>query len=189
MFMPAELTSAESRAKQALQSMAARIVEEAAHQQLPLTDIEKKMLNFSESIGDPSQIEVADQFDVQCDDAEYEGMIAGLIRQAYSTDKEQGRGNVWEDWLEGLRDQDCYLLVMVEQAGLKLSTSPQVGMRVPTSVKSWLPSNRDLYMLVAAGAICLLGLYFLLHIHGDWWRLLVFVAAPLLIWLIGKIYK
>ena len=59
--------------------MAARIVEEAAHQQLPLTDIEKKMLNFSESIGDPSQIEVADQFDVQCDDAEYEGMIAGLI--------------------------------------------------------------------------------------------------------------
>jgi len=112
-----------STERDAKEFLAAEIVKEAARQGRPLTDIEQKMLYFSESgWTPPNMAEVAYTFDKECDAQEYERKIASLARSARKHAGKAGAA-VWSDAVRRLEAGDHYLLVMVDQAGESASNA------------------------------------------------------------------
>jgi hypothetical protein len=92
------------------------LVREAARQGRPLTDIERKMLYFSETGWTPDDMaEVAETFDREYDQAKYERKIAELAKAARIQMGEDG--SAWSGAVKRLAEGDHYLLVMIGQAG------------------------------------------------------------------------
>jgi len=118
------MTSAEifHSAREAKEFLISKIVEQAQCDGVSLSDLERKMLYFSETGWTlPSIGSISEEFDRVCDQDEYEEKIVALIKGAY---KEILRdpGNGYEKWWSAirlLRKQDHYILVMVNQAGLR----------------------------------------------------------------------
>jgi len=72
------------RAEQAKEFLISQIVEESVRERVPLSEIERKMLYFTESEETlPDIYEVNDQFEREYDSSEYEKKIANLLRNAY----------------------------------------------------------------------------------------------------------
>ena len=66
-------------AREAKEFLVARIAEEAQREGVPLSEVERKMLYFTETAWTlPDIMEVNDQFDREYDAAEYEKKIADL---------------------------------------------------------------------------------------------------------------
>ena len=98
----------------AKQFIIARVLSEADAEQVTLSEVEKKMLQFTE-VGPslPDIYEVQAEFERDCDSDEYEAKIAGLLRRARERDEQgSGRDQDWKDALDALKDEDHYLLVM-----------------------------------------------------------------------------
>jgi hypothetical protein len=94
--------------------LAGQIVEEAARTGILLSDVERKMLYFSETGRTLLDIrEVSLQFDREYDEGEYERKIGGLAGglQARMRDEEKTR---WESAIDRLSRRDHYLLVLVD---------------------------------------------------------------------------
>jgi hypothetical protein len=97
-----------------------RVIAEADLEHIPLLDVERRMLAFSES--DPSFTEdirgINDEFERSCNDDEYEDKITQLLKNARARDGEStpNREQEWKDALEALRKQDHYILVMAAAA-------------------------------------------------------------------------
>lgn len=104
--------------RDAKEFLAEALVREAARQGCPLTDIERKMLYFSETGWTPDDMtEVAETFDREYDQAEYERKIAKLAKAArIRMGKDR---SAWSEAVRRLAEGDHYLLVMVGQAGNK----------------------------------------------------------------------
>ena len=100
-----------------------RIAAEADREGLPLSEIEKAMLAFSEAGATAEQLEKARSFERDCDDKEYEDRIARLARAVYDRDVASGRKAEWDEALDELASEDFYLMVMLEQAGIVKMTS------------------------------------------------------------------
>jgi len=96
-----------------------RIGTEADRRGIALSEIEKKMLYFSETGWTlPDMADVNASFDRDCNQGRYEAKIARLIRHIRASDKkghEPGL-HIWDDAVRKLRDEDHYLLVMIDQA-------------------------------------------------------------------------
>ena len=109
-------------AREAKEFLISKIVEQAQCDGVSLSDLERTMLYFSETGWTlPSIGSISEEFDRVCDQDEYEEKIVALIKGAY---KEILRdpGNGYEKWWSAirlLRKQDHYILVMVNQAGLR----------------------------------------------------------------------
>ncbi|MGA9039043.1 MAG: hypothetical protein WB421_00780 [Terriglobales bacterium] len=97
-----------------------RVITEAALEHVPLLDVEKKMLAFSES--DPSFteniIEINEEFERNCDTDTYEEKIGRLLKNARDRDEKSDPNGeqTWIDALQSLRKEDHYILVMVAEA-------------------------------------------------------------------------
>jgi hypothetical protein len=63
--------------------------------------------------------EAAANFDSEYNSAAYEAKIARLLRRAYQHDAKLGQEDEWQDALRALRSEDWYILVMLQQAGIK----------------------------------------------------------------------
>lgn len=111
---------------QAKEFLIAKILQEAALEGVSISEIERKMLYFSEVQQEPDDLyEVNEQFDKKYDTQEYEAKIAGLIKRAYERDREAS-DQLAQQWLaeiRALQKEDHYILVMVSQAGLRLPGS------------------------------------------------------------------
>jgi hypothetical protein len=96
-----------------------RIVAEAQRQGVSLSDVEKKMLYFSETAWTlPNIEEVNEAFEREYDQAKYERKIARLIRKIRAnlrTDKEDR--DAWKDAVRALGNEDHYILVLVGEGG------------------------------------------------------------------------
>ena len=107
-------------AREAKEFLVARIAEEAQREGIPLSDVERKMLYFTETGWTlPDIVEVNEQFDREYSVAEYEKKIAGLIRNARQRDR-KGDPQEFSAWSEAIRilsKEDHYLLVMLDEAG------------------------------------------------------------------------
>ncbi len=100
--------------RDAKEFLVGEIVSEAERQGQPLTDIERKMLYFSETDWTlPDIADVAETFDREYDRAEYERKIAKLAQAA----RNQGDRSIWSAAVARLAEGDHYLLVMVGKAG------------------------------------------------------------------------
>jgi hypothetical protein len=97
-----------------------RILQEAQREKIPLSEVERKMLYFSETAWTlPDIANVNDAFDREYDQAEYEQKIAGLIRNltVAARARNQGEFEAWTEAIRTLRKEDHYLLVMIAAGG------------------------------------------------------------------------
>lgn len=95
-----------------------RIVDQAKQENIPLSDVEVRMLGFAEATASSKDIEVAQEFEREIDDVEYETKIAALIQHAYELDKKSGIEETWKDALARIASQDIYLNVLIDRAGI-----------------------------------------------------------------------
>ena len=102
--------------KQAKDFLVQQVAEQAARESIPLTDIETKMMYFTEN--DPASCdnpaELNDQFEAKYDTAEYEIKISRLLHHASDRLKAEdptGRRN-WDEAIRTLRKGAHYLLVL-----------------------------------------------------------------------------
>ena len=106
-------------AEPARQSLISKVLRQADSDGVLLSDLEKRMLNFSEGSASAADIEAAENFDSEYDSDAYEAKIARLLRRAYQHDAKLGQEDEWQDVLRALRSEDWYILVMLQQAGIK----------------------------------------------------------------------
>jgi len=106
--------------KQAKDFLVEQTVEQAALEGVPLADVEKRMMYFTESdaASCDSPIELNDEFEAQCDTKEYETKISRLLHDAFRRLKEENPERIrnWDQAIRALRKGDHYLLVMVDQS-------------------------------------------------------------------------
>jgi hypothetical protein len=123
--------------KQAKEYIVDRIVAEAEREGVPLSEIERKMLYFSETDwAPPGMLDVNAEFERDYDDTAYEQKIAGLVRnlEARATREEQER---WGDALIKLSEGDHYLQVLIDYDSI-LPGSEHPG---SSKLALWLPAT------------------------------------------------
>ncbi|MGA8085714.1 MAG: hypothetical protein WCA10_00310 [Terracidiphilus sp.] len=120
--------------RQAKEYLVERIVAEAECEQVPLSEVERKMLYFTESGWTlPNILEVNAEFERDYDNDEYEQKIAELVRQIDKHNEITGGDDQakWDDAIVKLGEGDHYLLVLVG-----LGRSSPAG-----QFSKWLPTG------------------------------------------------
>jgi hypothetical protein len=96
-----------------------RVIEEAAAKKVNLSDVEKKMLYFTEGHSSlPDIYEINAEFERSYNSDEYEAKVVKLLKNARERDSRLSpiREQEWKDALDALKREDHYILVMVGQA-------------------------------------------------------------------------
>lgn len=107
-------------AREAKEFLVSSIVSEAKLENVPLSEVERKELFFSETGWTlPDMLRVNEEFERDYDCDRYERKIADLIRNARKRDEQTdpGRGELWSEAVGILSREDHYILVMIRQAG------------------------------------------------------------------------
>ena len=90
-------------AQQAKEYLVARISEEAQRKHIALSEVERKMLYFSETGWTlPDMAEVSDEFDSKYDQDQYEKKIASLIASAMKRSRQENREE-YDSWSDAIR--------------------------------------------------------------------------------------
>jgi hypothetical protein len=121
--------------REALEFLVGRVAAEAEREGSALSEVERKMLYFSETDWTlPDILEVNKEFERLDDENQYEARIEGLVqsslRRAQAENEEEYE--LWTKAVDKLREGDYYFLVMID-AG-----SPSGG-----SKHRWLPTLSD----------------------------------------------
>ncbi len=103
------------RVREAKDFLVAQTAEQALLDGVPLSDLEKRMMYFTESGYVPEDpIKLNDDFESEYDREEYEAKVSGLLHHAYKRlrkENDVARRN-WDQAIKCLRRGDHYLLVM-----------------------------------------------------------------------------
>lgn len=105
--------------REAKDYLAGSIADEAQREGAPLTDVERKMLYFTETGWTlPDMRAVSAEFDRSYDQGEYERKIAGLVSNIQARDDAQGERDqeIWDRAIEKLSRGDHYMNVLVAAA-------------------------------------------------------------------------
>src|SRR5579871_5105257 len=91
-------------ARAAKDYLADRIVEEANRRQESISDLERRMLYFTEEDGDPSMLDLNDEFERQYDMDQYEAKISRLIKSGLDRTYRENKDElgVWYDAISTL---------------------------------------------------------------------------------------
>jgi hypothetical protein len=114
-------------ARDAKEFLVSRIVEESQREGVPLSEVERKMMYFSETGWTlPDISEVNETFDRDYDQGEYEQKIGKLVRNLCADARGNSREqfDAWTAAVKILRREDHYLLVLID-AGQPSSFSPR----------------------------------------------------------------
>jgi hypothetical protein len=114
--------SAFHSAKDAKEFLISRILAEADRESLPLTDVERKMLYFSEGHSTlPNMAEISDEFDRDYDQNSYEKKMAAVARRAYRHDwhDDSDDANRWLAAIRRLKSEDHYVSVILHLAVIR----------------------------------------------------------------------
>ena len=109
-----------ANARDAKEFLVALIVAEAQREGVSLSEIERKMLYFSETDWTLPDIDkVSEAFEREYDNDEYEKKITSLINNARTRCRKENKSEfvAWSDALRVLGKEDHYFLVMIEPAG------------------------------------------------------------------------
>ena len=115
-----------SDAREAKEFLVAQVVDEAQREGVSLSEVERKMLYFTESYWNPYNVaEVNEEFEREHDTAQYEKKIAGLFRKAYNRCKTERPDELpgWSEAVRVLGQEDHYILVMAHEAGIRAPLS------------------------------------------------------------------
>lgn len=107
-------------AREAKEYLIRRILEQADRDGVALSDVERDMLYFSETGWTlPNMMFISRVFDQNYDQDKYENKIAHIVRRIY--DQLDSDSDEWNEALLRLREEDHYLLVLIDGA----SNEPQ----------------------------------------------------------------
>jgi hypothetical protein len=102
--------------------------EQAALEHVPLSDLEKRMMYFTES-GEMREdaIKLNDEFEAEYDSDEYEAKISKLLRHARARIKKENpaRASQWKDAIRQLSKGDHYILVLCGEYNAELLKTPR----------------------------------------------------------------
>jgi hypothetical protein len=103
------------RVREAKDFLVVQTAEQAALEGMPLSELEKRMMYFTESAGaieDP--VKLNEEFEAHSDSDEYESKIAKLLHHAHERAKKESDNTRtrWDDAIKSLRRGDHYLPVM-----------------------------------------------------------------------------
>jgi len=108
--------------REAKEFVISEIVEEAQRENIPLSEIERKILYFTESGWTlPDIMKVNEDFDRECDHDDFEHKIAKLVRKTDRRLCNDSRED-YERWWAAIRfleREDHYISVMLRLAGLR----------------------------------------------------------------------
>jgi len=109
-------------AREAKEFLISKIVAEAQREKAPLSEIERKMLYFTESGWTlPDIMQVSEQFDREYDQDEYEKKIARIVGKAYKRILHDSPDD-YDTWLAAVRllqREDHYVSVLISLAALR----------------------------------------------------------------------
>ncbi len=132
----------------AKQFFISKVIAEAEFEHVSLSEIEKKMLYFTEAHPSlPDIYEVNAEFERDYDSDEYETKIAGLLKNARDRDSHSSPAweQEWKDALNVLRKEDHYILVLLYSA-------------FPEYRRSLLPTHRVrdyvIYIAIGLAVVC-----------------------------------
>jgi hypothetical protein len=134
----------------AKQFFISKVIAEAEFEQVKLSEVEKKMLYFTEVHPSlPDIYEVNSEFEREYDSDEYEAKIARILKNARDRERrsEPSRDQTWNDALNALKHEDHYILVLIYRA-------------FPEYRKSLLPTHRarDYMIYIAIGIALVLAI-------------------------------
>ncbi len=106
------------RVSEAKDFLARQTTEQSLLEGLPLSDLEKRMMYFTESdeaSEDPTKLN--DEFDAEYDAAAYEEKVSRLLHHGYARVKKENpeSARLWNESIRTLRRGDHYLLVLWDQ--------------------------------------------------------------------------
>lgn len=108
--------------QEAKEFLIAKIVSEAQCENIPLSEVERKMLYFTETGWTlPDIVKVAEDFEREYDQDQYEQKIAKLVANAARHIRNGPRDDYDRWWaaIRFLQREDHYILVMIRLAGLR----------------------------------------------------------------------
>jgi hypothetical protein len=89
--------------REAKEYLVSKIVEEAQRENVPLSEVERKMLYFTESGWTlPDIMKVSEDFDREYDQVKYEQKIAKLVTKAYRSARKGSRDD-YDRWWAAIR--------------------------------------------------------------------------------------
>ncbi len=167
--------------REAKEFLITKIVAEAERENVPLSEIERKMLYFTESGWTlPDMATVSENFDREYDQDEYEQKIAKLIAKTDKHLRKDSREehDKWWEAIRSLEKQDHYISVMVTLAdlrprgdqlrllatGLGVATCLFFGISLMVKYNIPMPSNEGIGLFIWAVAACLVAAYILLRL-------------------------
>jgi hypothetical protein len=108
--------------REAKEFLISELVAESQRENVPLSEVERKMLYFTESGWTlPDIMEVSEDFDREYDQAKYEQKIAKLVTKADGRIRKSS-GDDYDRWRAAIRflqREDHYISVMIRLAGLR----------------------------------------------------------------------
>lgn len=110
------------RGREAKEFLISQIVTEAQRENVPLSEVERKMLYFTESGWTlPDIMKVSEDFDREYDQDDYEQKIARLVAGADKNIRKGPRDDYDRWWaaIRFLEREDHYITVMIRLAGLR----------------------------------------------------------------------
>jgi len=120
--------------KQAKDFLVQQTAEQSSLENVPLNDLEKRMIYFTES--DPTScenpIELNDEFEGQYDTGEYEVKISRLLHHAYKRLKGEDGEKLrnWDQAIRTLRKGDHYVLVLLDAKPELLQQGPRIWVAI-----------------------------------------------------------
>ncbi len=164
--------------REAKEYLAGKITEEAEREGAPLSEVERKMIYFTETGWTlPDMMAVSAEFDRDYDQDEYEWKIGGLVGRFLARAKPQDEQEAWDEAVEKLSEGDHYLLVLIDaappQSGAGSSFSDRLRLFIPAPSRSGPRPPGDvgrLILMAFAVPFVFILLHFLLdRIFGaDW---------------------
>ena len=145
--------------REAKDFLVAQTAEQAALDGVSLSDLEKRMMYFTEgpdAVEDP--ISLNEEFEKQYDTAEYEDKLTKLLANAYKRLKAESPALVirWDEAMKVLWAGDHYLLVLCRRVPLR---------RIP--LRSLLTLAARLAVLIFAASVAWMGLKYFLKATGT----------------------
>jgi hypothetical protein len=130
-----------------------KIVAEAQSENIPLSEVERKMLYFTESGWTlPDIMDVSAAFDREYDQDEYEQKIAGVVARTYKRVLKDSRDEYGRWWaaIRFLQREDHYILVLIGLAGLRPRWDQlkllAAGLAIVTCIVLWIIlSNKQIF--------------------------------------------
>jgi hypothetical protein len=166
--------------REAKEFLISELVAEAQRENVPLSEVERKMLYFTESGWTlPDMMKVSEDFDREYDQAKYEQKIAKLVTKADRRIRKGSRDDYDRWWaaIRFLEREDHYITVMIRLAGLRPRGDQlrlfAVGFGIVAFILVWtfigikynipVPSRGNLGIFVWAVLACLFVAYMLLR--------------------------